>query len=85
MRSANAPASTGLREHSSHGAVPRLTSTWAEIGKRIGEKALKRVAYVAKADTILAWYRRLIAQKFEVRSTDPIRDGPGSHIVTWFT
>src|SRR5688572_4648918 len=40
-------------------------STLAEIGKRLGRKALKHVACVAKPDTILAWYRRLIAQKFD--------------------
>src|SRR5260221_4898147 len=40
-------------------------STLAEIGKRLGRKALKQVACVAKPDTILAWYRRLIAEKFD--------------------
>jgi hypothetical protein len=40
-------------------------STLAEIGKRLGRKALKQVARVAKPDTILAWYRRLIAHKFD--------------------
>src|ERR687895_1569012 len=40
-------------------------STLAEIGKRVGRKALRQVACVAKPDTILAWYRRLIAQKFD--------------------
>ena len=40
-------------------------STLAEIGKRLGRKALKPVALVAKPDTILAWYRRLIAEKFD--------------------
>ncbi len=40
-------------------------STLAEIGKRLGRKALKDVACVAKPDTILAWYRRLIAKKFD--------------------
>jgi len=40
-------------------------STLAEIGKRIGRKALVQVACVAKPDTILAWYRKLIAQKFD--------------------
>lgn len=39
--------------------------TLAEIGKRLGRKALAQVAVVAKPDTILAWYRRLIAQKFD--------------------
>src|SRR5918993_6006996 len=40
-------------------------ATLAEIGKRLGRKALRNVACVAKPDTILAWYRRLIAQKFD--------------------
>ena len=39
-------------------------STLAEIGKRLGRSALQQVACVAKPDTILAWYRRLIARKF---------------------
>ena len=37
----------------------------AEIGKRLGRKALAEVARVAKPDTILEWYRKLIAQKFD--------------------
>ena len=40
-------------------------STLAEIGKRLGRKALEQVACVAKPDTILAWYRRLVARKFD--------------------
>ena len=40
-------------------------STLAEIGKRLGRPALQQVACVAKPDTILAWYRRLIARKFD--------------------
>src|ERR671916_2194697 len=40
-------------------------STLAEIGKRLGRKALKDVACVAMPDTILTWYRRLIAKKFD--------------------
>src|ERR1700682_1583735 len=39
--------------------------TLAEIGKRLGRKALREVACVAKPDTILGWYRRLVAQKFD--------------------
>jgi putative transposase len=39
--------------------------TLAEIAKRVGGKALKDIASVAKPDTILGWYRRLIAQKFD--------------------
>ena len=40
-------------------------STLAEIAKRLGRKALKDIARVAKPDTLLAWYRRLVAQKFD--------------------
>jgi putative transposase len=39
--------------------------TLAEIGKRLGRQALERVALVAKPETILGWYRRLIAHKFD--------------------
>src|SRR5262249_41741807 len=40
-------------------------SALAEIAKRLGRKALQDVARVAKPDTLLAWYRRLVAQKFD--------------------
>jgi len=40
-------------------------STLAEIGKRLGRKALAQVACVAKSETILAWYRKLIARRFD--------------------
>ena len=40
-------------------------STLAEIGKRLGRKALKEVARTAKPDTILGWYQRLIARQFD--------------------
>jgi putative transposase len=39
--------------------------TLAEIGKRLGRKLLSDVACVAKPETILGWYRRLIARKFD--------------------
>src|SRR5260221_3104384 len=38
-------------------------STLAEIGKRLGRKALSQVTCVANPDTILGWYHRLIARK----------------------
>jgi putative transposase len=38
--------------------------TLAEIGGRLGRKGLQPVAYIAKPDTILAGYRKLIAKKF---------------------
>jgi putative transposase len=39
--------------------------TLAEIGKRLGRKALGEVASIVKPDTILAWHRKLVAQKFD--------------------
>ena len=39
--------------------------TLAEMGKRLGRRGLELVAGVARPDTILAWYRRLIARKFD--------------------
>ena len=36
-----------------------------EIGHRLGRKALGEVANAALPDTILAWYRRLVARKFD--------------------
>ena len=40
-------------------------STLAECGKRLGRKLMADIACVAKPDTILAWYRKLIAKKFD--------------------
>src|SRR5438445_13819277 len=40
-------------------------ATLAGIAKRLGRKALQDVACIAKPDTILAWYRKLVAQKFD--------------------
>src|SRR5260370_35263146 len=37
----------------------------AEIGKRLGRKLLQQVASVANSDTILGWYRQLVAAKFD--------------------
>ena len=39
--------------------------TLAEIAHRLGRKALEDVANTAKPDTIMGWYRRLIARKFD--------------------
>src|SRR5439155_26313910 len=40
-------------------------ATLAAIAKRLGRQALEHVALVAKPETILGWYRKLIAQKFD--------------------
>ena len=39
--------------------------TLAEIAHRLGRKALADVANVVKPDTLLGWYRRLVAKKFD--------------------
>jgi transposase InsO family protein len=39
--------------------------TLAEIGKKLGKQALEEVAHVVTPDTILAWHRKLGAQKFD--------------------
>src|SRR5207249_6011936 len=44
-------------------------ATFGEIGHRLGRKALAEVANVARPDTILAWYRKLIARKFDSSQT----------------
>ena len=37
--------------------------TLAQIGKRLGRKALAEIARVVRPETILAWHRRLVAKK----------------------
>ena len=44
-----------------------------EIGHRLGRKVLADVAAIARPDTILGWYRKLIARKFDGSA----RRGPG--------
>jgi len=39
--------------------------TLAEIAHRLGRKALEDVANVVKSDTLMGWYRRLVARKFD--------------------
>jgi hypothetical protein len=51
-------------------------ATLGEIGFRLGRKALSEVATVAQPDTILAWYRRLIARKFEGSRARRVRGRP---------
>ena len=49
-----------------------------EIGHRLGRKALAEVATVARPDTILAWYRNLVARKFDGSKA---RRGPGRSLL----
>ena len=53
-------------------------ATLAEIAKRMGRRALEQVASVAKPETILAWYRKLIAGKFDGSKHRACRDNPTS-------
>jgi putative transposase len=48
--------------------------TLGEIGHRLGRKVLGNVATVAQPDTILSWYRKLVARKFDGSKA---RQGPG--------
>jgi hypothetical protein len=50
-------------------------ATLAEIGKRLGRKGLQPVARLAKPDTILAWYRRLVAENSTAPSSPARRAG----------
>jgi putative transposase len=54
-------------------------STLGEIRHRLGRTALAEVAIVAKPDTILAWYRKLAANRFDGSNG---RRGPGWPRVT---
>ena len=38
-------------------------ATLGEIGHRLGRKVLAEIATVAQPDTILTWYRKLVAHK----------------------
>jgi hypothetical protein len=49
-------------------------TTLAEIGKKLGRQALEDVASIVKPDTILAWHRKLVVQKFDSSSQ---RRSPG--------
>jgi len=37
----------------------------AEIGRKLGKKALAEVATIVTPDTILGWHRKCVAQKFD--------------------
>jgi putative transposase len=39
--------------------------TLAAIGQKLGKQALKDVATIVKPDTMLAWHRKLVAQKYD--------------------
>jgi putative transposase len=50
-----------------------------EIGHRLGRRVLAEVANVARPDTVLGWYRKLVARKFDGSKA---RRGPGRPRIT---
>jgi hypothetical protein len=46
----------------------------AEIGRRLGRKALAEAAQIVRPETILGWHRQLIARKFD---GSKVRSAPG--------
>ena len=57
LRAAHAPARLRLSDAE--------RATLAGIGNRPGRRGLAKVAQVAKPETILGWFRKLVAQKFD--------------------
>ena len=61
-------------------------ATLAEIAKRLGRQALAQIAGVAKPDTILAWFGKLIAKKTGPSSAAPAGvHGSGRSLRTWWS
>ncbi len=50
--------------------------TLADIGHRLGRKALEEVANAAKPDTLMGWYRKLVARKFDRSKSHRYPDRP---------
>ena len=58
-------------------------STLAEIAQRLGRQHLAQVACIARPDTILACYRRLIARKFDGSKHRSYPGRAGTQITGW--
>jgi transposase len=66
LRNAYLVAENRILRQQINGRVPLTDSdrkALAEIGQKLGKKALAEIATVATPDTILAWHRRFAAQK----------------------
>jgi len=50
----------------------------AKLGHELGRKGLRDVACIASPDTILRWYRELVAKKYD-GARKAARVAPGSH------
>jgi len=51
----------------------------AEIGQRLGRKALEEVAQIVRPETILAWQRKLVAKKFDGAKNRSTHGRPSTH------
>jgi putative transposase len=68
LRKAYRVADNRILRHQIAGRVPLTDAerkTLAEIGKALGKQAREEVAPVVTPDTIRAWHRKLVAQKFD--------------------
>src|SRR5208282_5366103 len=54
----------------------------AEIGKRLGRKALAEVAQIVRPETILGWHRKLVAKKFDgSKERGPTKPAPKAEAI----
>ena len=54
----------------------------AEIGQRLGRKALKEVAQSVRPETILGWHRKLVAMKFDgSKGRSSVGRAPTAHAI----
>jgi putative transposase len=68
LRHAYLTAENRILRNQIKGRVPLTDAerkTLAEMGQKLGKKALEEVTTIAQPETILAWHRTLMAQKFD--------------------
>jgi putative transposase len=68
LRNAYLRAENCILRHQITGRVPLTNAertTLAELGQKLGKKALAEVATIAQPDTILAWHRKLVDQSVD--------------------
>jgi transposase InsO family protein len=54
----------------------------AEIGKRLGKRALAEVAQIVRPETILGWHRKLVAKKFDgSKERGPVKSAPKAEAI----
>jgi hypothetical protein len=58
-------AHPSLRDGDGGPGVAGAERVFGRIGHRLGRKVLADIATIARPDTILGWYRKLVARKFD--------------------